>query len=86
MAAQKVQFGLTTALKRREVRILHLWSIPIEVVWQNWTREVICLFQKDWEVGRVASSLPFVNGCVKEELRGRAVTTKRKIGVCGELF
>ena len=27
MAAQKVQFGVATALKGKEVRRLHLWSI-----------------------------------------------------------
>ena len=49
MAVQEVRFGVTTALKRKKVRTLHLWSVAR-------SSEVISLFLEDWEVGRVVLS------------------------------
>ena len=52
-------------------------NLAIEVVGQNWSSEVIALFLKDWEVGRVALSchlsmdlfMPRNDGYVQGELR-----------------
>ena len=93
----KVRFGATTALKRKEVRMLHPWSITNtlcrhprsgEVVGQNWSSEVISLFNgSDWEVGRVALSchlsvdlriVPRNEKCVQGELR---VSTRMEVFV-----
>ena len=37
-------------------------NLAFEVVGQNWSSEVISLFEEDWEVGRVAIKPPRVNG------------------------
>ena len=56
MDAQKVWFGVATALKGKEVRILHPKSIASTMSIISPLKSLGRIGQEDWEVGRVASS------------------------------
>ena len=86
--------GAATALNGQEVKMLLLWSITsttsesrfFGVVGQNWSSEVISLFQEDWEVGRVAISCHLSMDFVCSEMRNACRESSDSLGSPRSVF
>ena len=81
MAVQRALCGAATALNGQEVRVClpleyyehNVGNLALEVVGQIWSSEVISLFLKDREVGRVAQSCHISMDLLCQEMRERRV-------------
>ena len=55
-------------------------NLAVEVVWQTWSSEVITLYLRDWEVGRVASSCHLPMDFLWQEMRDACWVSSESLG------